>query len=75
VKQLRDIGVDNTADIIRRGRLYQQRYPGAAGTPNALVAHWSEFGPAAPISRRRDPRTDPDGAYIDEMKKARGIGG
>jgi hypothetical protein len=62
-KQLRDIGVESSDDVVRRGLLYGRRYPEAARTPNALVAHWSEFGignsmvPAA-RSRRVSELTD-----------------
>jgi hypothetical protein len=54
-KQLRDIGVDRADDVVRRGLLYGRRYPEAARTPNALVAHWSEFAvvPKMPSSRSR----------------------
>jgi len=43
-KQLRDIGVDDPDEIVRRGRMYERTYQGAARTPNALVSRWGEFG-------------------------------
>lgn len=42
-KQLREIGIESADEVVRRGLLYGRQYQSAARTPNALVAHWSEF--------------------------------
>jgi hypothetical protein len=55
-KQLRDIEVDSVDEVVRRGLLYGRRYPEAARTPNALVAHWSEFSTGNPMFPRRQSK-------------------
>jgi hypothetical protein len=69
-KQLRDIGVDSADDVVRRGLLYGRRYPEAARTPNALVAHWSEFSSGNPMMPSRSRRMSE--FTTDELEAMRG---
>lgn len=57
VKQLREIGVDSSTEVVRRGRRYQAKYQGVAPTPLGLVGHWGEFEsrPVTPIRSQEEP--------------------
>jgi hypothetical protein len=66
-KELRDIGVDDPASVVARGRRYEQKFPGIVPTPNGLVAHWGECnGQVAEVTHTT---VDPNWAtrYLEQL--------
>jgi hypothetical protein len=64
-KEMREIGVTDSASVVARGKAYERKYPGVVPTPNGLVKHWSELNGA---SRSEIP--DPD--WIETYMNGKG---
>jgi hypothetical protein len=64
----------SAGEIHRRAGVYKRLHPEWELTANALAKHWAAVSGVRAVPNRA-PREDADGALIDEMKRARGIGG
>lgn len=65
VKELKEAGA--TPDAIRdKAKLYRDRYPRAALTPNALAGHWGQLGHDGAAETRPATDAEADAIFADE---------